>query len=152
MTYRTIPIRQVSTQRLAEIHQQCLPSRWSSKDFALLYADPAYNGFALEENQLKVVGFIDLHVVVEEAEVYSFCITPEHRGKGLGQKLLKKLFTEAHQRNIQKIFLEVSEANTAGRHLYRALGFKEVGRRYGYYPQTDHGTTAIVLCSCPENR
>ncbi|MDR1910702.1 MAG: GNAT family N-acetyltransferase [Holosporales bacterium] len=149
MTYRIVPIRRASAQQLAEIHQQCLSPGWHAIDFTTLCNDPAYDGFAIEENQLKIVGFIDLHVVVDEAEVYALCIMPGHRGKGLGRRLLVELFKEAHKRGIRKIFLEVSERNASGKYLYGAFGFKEVGRRCGYYPMVDQGTTAIVLCAHP---
>jgi [ribosomal protein S18]-alanine N-acetyltransferase len=40
------------------------------------------------------------------------------------------------------VFLEVGEQNTPACRLYRRAGFREVGRRQGYY---DSGATALVL-------
>ena len=44
------------------------------------------------------------------------------------------------------MFLEVDEDNEPARRLYRRAGFREVGRRAGYYQQgRDHAATALVL-------
>jgi ribosomal-protein-alanine N-acetyltransferase len=40
------------------------------------------------------------------------------------------------------VFLEVGETNAPACRLYRRAGFREVGRRQGYY---DSGVTALVL-------
>ncbi|MDR0406902.1 MAG: GNAT family N-acetyltransferase [Holosporales bacterium] len=144
MTYRIFPIRKASAQQLAEIHQHCFSLGWSAQDFQIFFDNPLYDGFVIEENQFKIVGFIDLHVVVDEAEVYTLCVMNGHRRKGLGWSLLEALFIKAHQLGVQKLFLEVAEDNVSGRHLYEAFGFKKIGRRCGYYLLGDHGVTAIV--------
>jgi ribosomal-protein-alanine N-acetyltransferase len=44
------------------------------------------------------------------------------------------------------VFLEVDEDNEPARRLYRRAGFREVGRRPGYYPQAGgNAATALVL-------
>ena len=44
------------------------------------------------------------------------------------------------------VFLEVDEDNEPARRLYQRAGFREVGRRPGYYQQgRDHAATALVL-------
>jgi ribosomal-protein-alanine N-acetyltransferase len=149
---RIVPLRRVPVQQLADIRQRCLPSDgWRASDFAFLLKEPAYGGFAIALGQpSKVIGFIDWRIVGDEAEIYAFCVLPEHRKKGFGQKLLKVLLEEAYKRGIKKVFLEVSEENFVGKHLYRIFGFREIGRRYGYYTRApDGGKTAIVLCATP---
>jgi ribosomal-protein-alanine N-acetyltransferase len=44
------------------------------------------------------------------------------------------------------VFLEVDEDNAAARRLYARAGFRDVGRRPGYYSQgRDHAATAVVM-------
>ena len=44
------------------------------------------------------------------------------------------------------VFLEVDEDNEPARRLYQRAGFREVGRRPGYYQQgRDRAATALVL-------
>ena len=42
------------------------------------------------------------------------------------------------------VFLEVEEGNLPAEQLYRHFGFREVGRRKGYYPKPD-GTRATAI-------
>jgi len=42
------------------------------------------------------------------------------------------------------VFLEVDEGNEPARRLYRRAGFREVGRRKGYYP-AGKGAAALIL-------
>ena len=43
------------------------------------------------------------------------------------------------------VFLEVDEGNQPARRLYQRAGFREVGRRPGYYQHGNHAATALVL-------
>lgn len=43
------------------------------------------------------------------------------------------------------LFLEVDAANEAALLLYRGLGFKEVGKRKGYYSESGGDGTALVM-------
>ncbi|MET0429646.1 MAG: ribosomal-protein-alanine acetyltransferase, partial [Microvirga sp.] len=47
-------------------------------------------------------------------------------------------------RGARIVFLEVEEGNAPALALYRRLGFREVGRREGYYARPD-GTRAAAL-------
>ena len=49
------------------------------------------------------------------------------RGMGLGKTLLKALLDTAKKQEFHKIVLSTFEYNEAGKSLYRALGFREVG-------------------------
>lgn len=49
------------------------------------------------------------------------------RGKGLGKILLSSLLETAKEQEFHKLVLSTLESNEAGKGLYRALGFREVG-------------------------
>jgi L-amino acid N-acyltransferase YncA len=57
----------------------------------------------------------------------SIYIHRDHRGKGIGQKLLKKLETVAKENNFHKLVLFTFPFNGLGQGLYRKLGYREVG-------------------------
>lgn len=63
------------------------------------------------------------------AEIYSFYVTPVHRGKGIGKKLLNHAVSMAKKNTrILKIRLYVNERQRAAIGLYRKAGFVVVGR------------------------
>lgn len=81
-------------------------------------------------------GFILTRHVAGEEEVLLVAVTPPHRGKGLGRKLLEMLAKDAAARGAERLFLEMRSNNPAER-LYHAMGFEPIGRRKGYYRLKD---------------
>jgi mycothiol synthase len=59
-------------------------------------------------------------------------LSPEVRGRGLGQQVLERIRQVAAEQNIQQILLAVDAANLPARHLYDAAGFREWGSRSAY--------------------
>ncbi|MBB6216200.1 phosphinothricin acetyltransferase [Anaerosolibacter carboniphilus] len=57
----------------------------------------------------------------------SIYIRRELRGKGLGKTLLNALIQAAKEQGFHKVVLSTFLSNKAGQHLYRSLGFREVG-------------------------
>ena len=70
-------------------------------------------------------------------------VHPEMRGDGLGFFLLARMIEEGRSQRAEKVWLEIRISNNAARGLYEKAGFREVGRRRGYY---SHGKEdAIVM-------
>jgi [ribosomal protein S18]-alanine N-acetyltransferase len=82
--------------------------------------------------------------VRDEAEILSVAVTSSKRGKGLAQRLLDLNLRRLAGLGARTVFLEVDENNVPARRLYRRAGFRDVGRREGYYPE-GQGTAALIL-------
>lgn len=59
--------------------------------------------------------------------VYQMWASPEHRGCGLGRKLLTAVIDWARSRHALRVELGVTCGNSAARTLYASAGFKPVG-------------------------
>lgn len=57
--------------------------------------------------------------------IHDFFVHPDHRGKGLANKLMQELVSIANERKYCKITLEVREDNRVAQGLYKSLGFEE---------------------------
>ncbi|MGC8751000.1 N-acetyltransferase family protein [Hydrotalea sp.] len=87
---------------------------------------------AMENN--KVIGWAALSPVsnrcvysgVAEVSVY---IAPEHRGKGVGKKLLQQLITDSEAHGIWTLQAGIFAENTASAKLHESVGFRLVGYR-----------------------
>lgn len=90
----------------------------------------------------KLIGFILSRRAAGEAEILSVAIAPAWRGRALARPLLDLHLRRLAGLGVRAVFLEVDEHNTPATRLYRRAGFREVGRRRGYY---EGGTTALVL-------
>ena len=78
------------------------------------------------------VGFTLVRAAPGEEELLLIAVDPEHRGRGLGRRLLEQFFEDARSRGAERVFLEMRSNNPAER-LYRALGFEAIGTRPQYY-------------------
>jgi len=74
----------------------------------------------------QLVAMAGLHVRSERyraAALGNVATHPEHRGQGLGRELTAALCRRLLDRGVDRIGLNVREANTAGSSLYEGLGF-----------------------------
>jgi len=66
-------------------------------------------------------------------EIYIIGVTPEHRGEGLGQTLIRAGLAHLQDRyGFTRAFLFSDADNEAALHVYEALGFIEAARRWVY--------------------
>lgn len=77
-------------------------------------------------------GFVLTRHVLDEEELLLIAVDPQFRRQGLGESLIRHLFSAARGRGVTRIFLEMRRGNPAGE-LYRKLGFVPIGERAKYY-------------------
>jgi len=130
---------------IAKLHAVSFRRGWSDGEFERLLiernviAHRAMRGRALD-------GFILSRLAAGEAEILSVAVSPARRGAGLARTLLNLHMRRLAGLGARAIFLEVDEDNTAAQRLYARAGFREVGRRAGYYQHAGGNTaTALVL-------
>jgi [ribosomal protein S18]-alanine N-acetyltransferase len=84
-------------------------------------------------------------VLEDTAELENLVIAPEHRHRGMGGQLLQAWLEWAAGRGAGHALLEVRASNLAALALYRRWGFKEQGRRRGYYTQPTEDAVLMRL-------
>lgn len=81
-------------------------------------------------------GFALSRAIAGEGELLLIGVRPQHRQRGIGTALLDRVVAEARALNVTALHLEVREGNPAIA-LYERNGFRQVGRRAGYYRGRD---------------
>ncbi|MGB1950417.1 MAG: ribosomal protein S18-alanine N-acetyltransferase [Marinobacter sp.] len=71
------------------------------------------------------------------ARIYSVAVSPDARGRGVGEKLIREAEKEAVEADRIVMRLEVREDNESAIALYRRLGYRQFGTYRDYYE--DHG-------------
>jgi ribosomal-protein-alanine N-acetyltransferase len=119
----------VTPDALAAIHAAAFtdPRPWSAAEFAALMAGPGVFLHSLAR------GLVMGRVILDEAELLTIAVHPQAQGQGLGAQLLARFETESLARGATTGFLEVSAANPGAQRLYARAGWRETGRRRGYY-------------------
>lgn len=149
---RIEPVGTDSAAPLAAIHATAFARGWSPLEFQGLLAERgvlADGLFVGREGLLgraaQPVGFILSRIVLDEAEILTVAIRPEYRGRGYSRSLLSRHLDELSRRGVAQVHLEVEEGNGAAIALYRRLGFKETGRRPGYYLKPDGNRVSALM-------
>ncbi|MDP9373220.1 MAG: ribosomal protein S18-alanine N-acetyltransferase [Chloroflexota bacterium] len=92
-----------------------------------------------------ILGFGGMWVMLDEAHITTIGVTPEHRGRSLGELLFVTLLDEAQSRRARWVTLEVRVSNASAQALYEKYGFTQQGVRKRYY--SDNGEDAYIMWS-----
>jgi [ribosomal protein S18]-alanine N-acetyltransferase len=142
---RIDPLGSDTASRLAAIHAASFARPWSTLDFERLLAERGIVGDGLFlGSSAKPSGFVLSRIVIDEAEILTVAVAPEFRGKSLSVPLLERHLEELSRRSVRHVHLEVEEGNQPALALYWRFGFKESGRREGYYHKADGSRVAAL--------
>jgi [ribosomal protein S18]-alanine N-acetyltransferase len=146
MSDRSLRLVQAGTAHLALIealHAECFAESWGAASFGELIASGAIAWLALEGE--RAVGLLVTRAAVGEGEIITLGILPAARRRGIARRLLEHGLAEAAGAGCRMIYLEVGCGNEAALTLYRTAGFRDVGRRRGYYQQRDKAPEDAVI-------
>ncbi len=127
----------------ASLHAQSFHRAWSDGEFDRLLRAPNVVAHRIVSGR-DLIGFILSRIAADEAEILSIAVARSRRGKGLGRRLVEVNLRRLAGLGVQTVFLEVAESNLPARRMYQRTGFRDVGRRKGYYSDTD-GSAALIL-------
>ena len=148
-------LRPIITQdlpALAAIHAESFDRPWPADALWDLIARPgALALLAAEDGGSALlappIGFILCWRVADEAELLTLAVAERARNRGVGALLLEAAVRGCAASGCDSLWLEVAEDNIAARALYQSSGFRESGRRPGYYrrPAPAPPADALVL-------
>jgi Fur family ferric uptake transcriptional regulator len=138
---------------LAQLHARLFEAPWDVASFREMLADPGTLAFAAGPvavgtgKPLLPWGLIVGRVAADEAEILTLAVARERQRLAIGARLVGRLCRAAARRGARQLYLEVAEGNSAARALYARVGFRERGRRRGYYARTGAPPEdAITMC------
>ena len=118
---------------MARIERESFDEPWSADEITkdVTAGGNVYVAVALCGEERS--GYAEIRSIAGEAQIYNIAVSPEFRRNGIGEALLRHLIDKAEQDGCVFVTLEVRDGNDAAMELYKKLGFREVGRRRGYY-------------------
>lgn len=144
---RSFPMRETDVQRVLEIERLCFPIPWSRHSFLAELFNP--NALSIVTTLCKPLEKNDIHayscnrLIGDELNILRMAVAPESRRFGLASRLLDMVLSLSRQKSATEAYLEVRPSNEPAISLYRKKGFRVIGTRPGYYPET--GEDALIM-------
>ena len=121
------------------------PYPWSRTNFADSLAS-GYDCWTVRDADGSLAGYYLLMYAVDEAHLLDVAVAAPRQRQGLGRRLLDRISARARGQGMASILLEVRPSNGRVLDVYRRYGYREIGRRKGYYPAGPDGREdAIVM-------
>ena len=133
---------------IVRIEQENFPAPcWSTALFERKLEDPSVR-FLLAEAEGHVLGFAVLQYMPPEAELQDIAVDRTVQDRGIGRQLITRLLEECVRADVTAVHLDVRAGNDRAIALYSSLGFEAVGRRSGYYRNTDEDAILMTATCC----
>ena len=144
ISYTLQPMTAELIPAIAEIERECFSHPWSENALQEeLFNDTACFIAAVTETG-EVAGYAGLHCVLDEGYIDNIAVRDRYRRQGVAGELLGA-FLRFGKANLAFLTLEVRASNEPAIALYSKYGFKEVGRRKGYYDAPKEDAVLMTL-------
>jgi [ribosomal protein S18]-alanine N-acetyltransferase len=141
-SYAIRPLTEKQIPEVVKLNARCFKSgeNYSKGTFNFLLTQPntlAYRAVTPTEN---MVGFIVVTVGEDKvAHLATIGVSPEHRRRGIAEKLLFHAENSLKKRQISMLSLEVRVSNIAAQSLYREMEYFVTQRKSTYYTNGEDG-------------
>jgi ribosomal-protein-alanine N-acetyltransferase len=134
--YHIRPLTRKQIGEVIRLNLRCFANgdNYSKYTFEYLFEQPLLLSYRIVTPEDRMVAFaFALANENGSAHLTTIGVAPEHRRRGLAQRLLGHLETAAAKRGLSTMVLEVRVSNFKAQELYRKLGYIAVQRISQYY-------------------
>ncbi len=127
-----------------EIEERSFVSPWTRGMFSQTLESSVARNYVMLEDR-RITGYIVLYRAGLEMHIMNIAVDPARRRQGIALDMMERVLAQARADSIEECFLEVRETNFPAQALYERLGFKRIGKRKGYYTETNEDAIVMVL-------
>lgn len=128
---------------LAALEEELFPSHpWTAKEFLYEINENPFAILLIDERDHQIVGYIDLWIEYERAEIANIAVTKKRQSEGIGNHLLHIAINTAKEYGCENVSLEVRSSNVRAKGLYEKNGFIVAALRKQYY---EDGEDALLM-------
>ena len=106
---------------------------WPKKEIVYELQENPYALLAGEERDGRLVGYCDLWIMYEQAQIANIAVSASCQRQGFGQMLMDHMCAQSAEQGCEYLSLEVRLSNQAAVQLYEKNGFIKASKRKGYY-------------------
>ncbi len=140
--YEIHPLTDKNLEETLKLNLRCFKEgeNYTKYTFTYLLNEPNCLSYRAVTPIGEMVGFV--FVLADEdgtGHITTIGIAPEHRRRGLANKLLRHAEEALGKRDVKTVMLEVRVGNVAAQNLYREFGYAVVQRLAHYYNNGEDG-------------
>lgn len=125
---------------IAALERECFSDPWPADMLARMR-----ERITVAADGAEVLGYLVLSRVLDEGNIDNVAVAPAHRRQGVADALIGAAVRHAREGDLSFLTLEVRASNTPAIALYEKHGFREVGRRRGYYEKPREDAILMTL-------
>ncbi len=126
------PMREEDIEGVVAIENETFSIPWSAKSF-LDACKEEYNIYLVCEIDGEIAGYCGLWTVMGEGNITNMAVAQKYRKHGIGTALMQAMEMLGQKMDVSIFFLEVRAGNVVAQKLYEKMGYREIGRRKGFY-------------------
>lgn len=130
---RFAPMQASDVDEVHALECSVFPHPWRRANFTESLAS-GYDAWTVRDANGALAGYYLLMYAVDEAHLLDVAVCAARQGQGLGRHLLDCIGARARGQGMLSVLLEVRPSNERALAVYRRYGYREIGRRKGYYP------------------
>lgn len=141
-TYSVRPLDPADLEEVLRLNFRCFENgeNYTKHTFSYLLSQPNAVCFQVVTAEKRMAGFLFVLVGADGiAHITTVGVSPEHRRRGLAERLLDHLDQALIEQGITSIVLEVRVGNHAAQGLYKTCGFSVTQRISNYYNDGEDG-------------
>ena len=120
------------TQKVYQLSRESFSEPWALSAIEKEITNPVASYFVVE-SEGEVIGFGGMWHVLDEGEIINIAVDKAYHRQGIGKLILNRLISEAKERKLVVMHLEVRAGNEAAKMLYLKQGFNYIATRKAYY-------------------
>jgi len=142
--YEIHPLTEKHLKEVLRVNLRCFKKgeNYTKHTFSYLLNEPTTLSYRVSTPTEEIVGFIFVMTNQGTGHITTIGVLPEHRRRGLAEKMLLKTEEALRLREIMTVSLEVRISNIAAQSLYRGFGYTIVQRLNNYY---NNGEDAFLM-------
>jgi ribosomal-protein-alanine N-acetyltransferase len=129
------PLLADNLDRVLHVEQRAYAHPWNRANFI----DALHSGYQAQMLTAngQLLGYFVAMKGVDEVHLLNITVAPEFQRQGWARVLLDALAIWARGQGAQWLWLEVRVSNQRAMKIYEAHGYRRVGQRKGYYPDSN---------------
>ena len=144
MTYKLVPMDRSHLDAVAALERICFSKPWPKSMLEDELYNPNVSLVVAEGEDGAVLGYGEIGVVLDEGCLEKIAVDPAYRRQGVAEAILSA-YLRFGRAKLAFLTLEVRASNGAAIGLYEKLGFREVGRRRGYYTEPKEDAVLMTV-------